>query len=278
MFSKKTLMIVGIIILIAVNITVLSISTNRRNPPYDPGRITLFLFSPFQETITHTINFIQGIWHHYFYLVTVAKQNDQLKKTLSITTERNHQLAEIELSNRRLRKLLNFQQNITNQVVAAEVIGKDPSVWFKTIIIDKGRTDGIEKGFPVLIPEGIAGQVIEVAMRHSKVLLIIDPNSAVDALVQRTRSRGLIKGGIGGKCLFKYVLRKHEIRVGDAVISSGLDGVYPKGLHIGNISGVIRRNAGIFQEVTVTPNVDFEKLEQVLVMLRQPEIEVVGEL
>ena len=101
-------------------------------------------------------------------------------------------------------------------------------------------------------------------------LLIIDPNSAVDALVQRTRSRGLIKGIVGGKCLFKYVLRKHEIRVGDAVISSGLDGVYPKGLHIGKISGVIRRNAGIFQEVTLTPFVDFEKLEQVLIMLKQP--------
>jgi rod shape-determining protein MreC len=278
MFSKKTLMIVGIIILIAVNITVLSISTNRRNPPYDPGRVTLFLFSPFQETITHTIHFIEEIWRHYFYLVNVAKQNNELKKTLSITTERNHQLAEIELSNRRLRKLLNFKRNVTNQVVAAEVIGKDPSAWFKTIIIDKGRTDGVEKGFPVLIPEGIAGQVIEVAKRHSKVLLIIDPNSAVDALVQRTRSRGLIKGGIGGKCLFKYVLRKHEIRVGDTVISSGLDGVYPKGLHIGKISGVIRRNSGIFQEVTVTPNVDFEKLEQVLVMLGKPENEVVEPL
>jgi rod shape-determining protein MreC len=274
MFSKKTLMIVGIIILIAVNITVLSISTNRRNSSYDPGRITLFLFSPFQETTTQTINFIKGIWRHYFNLVTVAKQNDHLKKRLNTITERNRQLAEIELSNRRLRKLLNFQQNITDQVVAAEVIGKDPSAWFKTIIIDKGSADGIEKGFPVLIPEGIAGQVIELAAGHSKVLLIIDPNSAVDALVQRTRSRGLIKGGLGGKCLFKYVLRKHEIRVGDAVISSGLDGVYPKGLHIGKISGVIRRNAGIFQEVTVTPNVDFEKLEQVLVVLRQPEIEI----
>lgn len=271
-------MIVGIIILIAVNITVLSISTKRRNPSYDPGRVTLFFFSPLQEAITHSINFIEGLWHHYFYLVTVAKQNDQLKKTLSITAERNRQLAEIELSNRRLRKLLDFQQNITNRVVAAEVIGKDPSVWFKTIVIDKGSADGIAKGFPVLIPEGIAGQVIEVSKRHSKVLLIIDPNSAVDALVQRTRSRGLIKGGVGGKCLFKYVLRKHEIRVGDSVISSGLDGVYPKGLDIGRISGIIRRNAGIFQEVTVTPNVDFEKLEQVLVMLKQPDIEVLEEL
>ena len=274
MFSKKTLMIVGIILLIAVNITVLAISTKRRNPSYDPGRITLFFLAPFQEAVSHAIGFAEGIWNHYFYLVSVAKQNDELRKTLNVTAERNRQLAEIELSNQRLRKLLNFKQNIANRVIPAEVIGKDPSTWFKTIIIDKGSADGIRKGFPVVVPEGIAGQVIEVAHRHSKVLLIIDPNSAVDALVQRTRSRGLIKGGVGGKCLLKYVLRKHEIRVGDAVISSGLDGVYPKGLMIGQISGVIRRNAGIFQEVTVTPNVDFEKLEQVLVMFKQTEHEV----
>jgi len=267
MFSKKTLMIIGIIVLIAVNITVLSISTKRRNSSYDPGGITLFFFSPFQEAINKAIGFVEEVWRHYFYLVTVAKQNDELRRALNITAERNRQLAEIEISNQRLRKLLNFKQNIANRVIPAEVIGMDPSTWFKTIVIDKGSADGIEKGFPVVIPEGIVGQVIEVSRRHSKVLLIIDPNSAVDALVQRTRSRGLIKGGIGGKCLFKYVLRKHEIRVGDTVISSGLDGVYPKGLLIGNISGVIRRNAGIFQEVTVIPNVDFEKLEQVLVML-----------
>jgi len=271
MFSKKTLMIAGIIVLIAVNITVLSISTKRRNPSYDPGGITLFFFSPFQEAISKAIDFVEGIWKHYFYLVSVAKQNDELRKTLHITAERNRQLAEIELSNQRLRKLLNFKQNISNRVIPAEVIGKDPSTWFKTIVIDKGSADGIEKGFPVVIPEGIVGQVIEISRRHSKVLLIIDPNSAVDALVQRTRSRGLIKGGIGGRCLFKYVLRKHEIRIGDTVISSGLDGVYPKGLLVGKISSVIRRNAGIFQEVTVIPNVDFEKLEQVLVMLIQSE-------
>ena len=270
-------MIVGMIILVAVNITVLSISAKRRYSSYDPGRITMMIVSPFQETITHSIRFIRRIWSHYFFLVTVAKQNDQLKKALSVATERNQQLTEIELSNERLRNLLNFQRNVTDRVVAAEVIGKDPSPLFKTIVIDKGNADGIEKGFPVVISEGILGQVIEVSLRHSKVLLIIDPNSAVDALVQRTRSRGLIKGGIGGKCLFKYVLRKHGIRVGDTVISSGLDGVYPKGLHIGKISGVIRRNAGIFQQVTVTPDVDFEKLEQVLVMLKQPEGEFISE-
>ena len=277
MFSKKTLMIVGIIILIAVNITILSISSKQRYPSYEPGRITLFFVAPFQEVITRSTRFIRGIWRHYFYLIAVAKENEQLQRELSITIEKNRQLEEIEFSNQRLRNLLSFQRNVTDRVLAAEVIGKDPSPWFKTIIIDKGSFDGIEKGLPVVIPEGIVGQVISVSSRHSKVLLIIDPNSAADALIQRTRSRGLIKGSLGGRCLFQYVLRKHDIRVGDTVISSGLDSVYPKGLQIGKVSGVVRRNAGIFQEVTVIPYVDFEKIEEVLVVMNPRLHEFVSE-
>ena len=267
MFSKKTLVIVGIIVLIAINITILFISSKRRYPSYEPGRITLFLVAPFQEIFSRSMRFARDIWYHYFFLVAVAKENEQLRRELNIVIEKNQKLVEIELSNERLRNLLNFQQNVTDRVLAAEVIGKDPSPWFKTIIIDKGRLDGIEKGLPVVIRQGIVGQVIEVSSHHSKVLLMIDTNSAVDALVQRTRYRGLIKGVLGGKCLFKYVLRKHEVRVGDSVISSGLDGVYPKGLHIGKVSEVIRRNAGIFQEVTVIPYVDFDKVEEVLVIM-----------
>jgi rod shape-determining protein MreC len=118
-----------------------------------------------------------------------------------------------------------------------------------------------------VVPKGIAGQVTEVSSHYSKVLLIIDPNSAVDALVQSDRARGIIKGDAAGRCLFKYVLRKNDIAVGDIVVSSGLDGVFPKGLAVGKVSSIFKPKAGIFQEVTVTPYVDFEKLEEVLVVL-----------
>lgn len=267
MFSKKTMVIVGIIFLIAVNITVITIFSRHRYASPHPGKISLLLVSPFQDAVTTTLRFVRDVWSQYFYLVSAAKENDDLKRRLSLEIQKNKHSAEVELSNERLRKLLNFQRTVTDRVLAAEVIGKDPSPWSQTVIIDKGGRDGVVKGLPVVLPEGIAGQVIEVSTRHSKVLLIIDPNSAVDALVQRTRSRGLIKGSSGGRCLFQYVLRKHDIRVGDIVVSSGLDGVYPKGIQIGKVTGVVRRNAGIFQEVAVIPNVDFEKLEEVLIIL-----------
>ncbi|MEA3417644.1 MAG: rod shape-determining protein MreC [Thermodesulfobacteriota bacterium] len=266
MFSKKIVMIIGVIVLIAVNLIALSV-TSRRYHTHGPGQIAISFIAPFQKITTSSISFIRDIWSHYFCLIAVKQENDKLKKALSRAIEKNNRFNEIEIFNFRLRKLLNFRKNMAGQALVAEVIGKDPSPWFKTIIIDKGKLDGIEKGLPVLVPEGIAGQVIDVSLHSSKVLLIIDQISAVDALAQRTRARGIIKGGSTGQCFFVYALRKHDIKVGDTIVSSGLDTVFPKGLRIGKVSDVIKRNFGIFQEIIVTPYVDFEKLEEVLVVL-----------
>ena len=267
MFSKKMVMIIGVIVLIAVNIILLSVFNRRYISYYKPGRIAISLIAPFQKASTSSSRFIRDIWRHYFIMVNVVKENDNYQKALNKAFEDNIQLKELKLSNSRLRNLLNFEKTITDRVLSAEVIGKDPSPWFKTVLIDKGKNDGVETGMAVVVPKGIAGQVTDVSANYSKVLLIIDHNSAVDALAQNDRARGIIKGGMAGQCLFKYVLRKHDIEIGDIVISSGLDGVFPKGLAVGYVSAVFKPKSGIFQEVTVTPYVDFEKLEEVLIVL-----------
>jgi rod shape-determining protein MreC len=259
-------LIIGVIVLIAVNIIVLSVNS-RRYTSFGLERVAISFISPFQELITRTIDFTQDIWQQYFWLVSVAKENQVLRERLNQASENNNLWHETELANARLRDLLDFQKNITDRVVAAEVIGKDPSAWFKTAIIDKGKADGLTKGMPVVMPQGIAGQVIETANHYSKVMLIIDRNSAVDALVQRTRARGVIKGESTGQCRLDYVLRKKDVRIGDIIVSSGSDGVYPKGLRIGRVSDVIEHDGDIFHEVFLTPFVDFEKLEEVLVVL-----------
>jgi rod shape-determining protein MreC len=151
------------------------------------------------------------------------------------------------------------------------VVGRDPSPWFKTLIINKGYLDGVTKASPVVVPEGIVGLVVAITAHYAKVLLIIDQNSAVDAKVQATRARGIVKGDPTGRGSFNYVLRKHDISLGDSVITSGLDGVFPKGLPIGRVSEIVRLSAGIFQEIAITPYVDFDTLEEVLV-LAPPEL------
>ncbi|MBT8357107.1 MAG: rod shape-determining protein MreC [Deltaproteobacteria bacterium] len=275
MFSKKTLLIVGAIVLIVVNITILYISANRYRS-HGFGRVAIFIIAPLQEAVTGSIRFARGIWGHYFNLVSVAQENDNLKKKLRRIVEKNSQHNEVELSNQRLRNLLNFKETTTSKVLAAEVISVDPSFWFKAVIIDKGKLDGVDRGLPVVIRQGIAGQVVDVSSRYSKVMLIIDRNSSIDALVQRTRARGIIKGEGSGECLFKYVLRKDDVRVGDKIVASGLDGVFPKGLPVGDVKEVVRRNSGVFQEVRVVPYIDFEKLEEVLVILNPKKYEFVS--
>ena len=259
-------MIIGVIVVIIANIVVLSVSS-RRYASHGLGLVGIFVVAPFQNVVVDAIKLVRDTWNNYFILISVAKENDRLTKALDAAIYQNSQFKEVELSNVRLRNLLNFQKNKPGNFLSAEVIGRDPSPWFKTIIIDKGSAEKVVRGVPVVIPEGIAGQVIDVSSHYSKVLLINDRNSSVDALVQRIRARGVIKGDSVDQCNLKYVLRKHDIQIGDVVISSGLDGVFPKGLNIGHVSGIVKRNSGMFQEVTVAPYVDFEKLEEVLVLI-----------
>ncbi len=262
-------MIVGVVVLIVVNIIALSISSHRQ-PLQGHGRIAIYLIAPFQKTVTNSIRFVKGIWKHYFFLVTTAQENDRYRKALRKTRESANRCSELKLANDRLRDLIHFKKRIHSGVIAAEVIAKDPSPWFKAVIIDKGEKDSIKKGMAVVVSEGIVGQVVDISAGYSKVLLMIDHNSSVDAMVRRTRARGVILGESTRRCQFNYVLRKNDVEVGDTVISSGLDGVYPKGLVVGNVVGVVKRSYGIFQEVTVMPGVDFEKLEEVLVILNSP--------
>ncbi len=261
------LMIAGVIVAFAVNITVLTVTA--RNHPSAGGisRTAVSLVSPFQYAVTKSMGFVEGIWRSYFHLVAVARENTALKKELAEAKEKSNQCSELALSNRRLRTFLNLAMTMDDQAIAAEVIGRDPSPWFKTLMIDKGSSDGLTAGMAVVVSEGVAGQVVDVSPGFAKVMLITDRSSAVDALVQRTRARGVIKGEAADHCFFKYALRKHDIRIGDTIVSSGLDGVYPKGLRIGTVSHVVKNSAGIFQEVRISPFVDFEKIEEVLVVV-----------
>jgi len=263
--------IVGVLILVVLTIMLLTITAQQRSHPNVLTRLAINCVSPFQELVSSSIRTCQEIWRNYFSLIAVAYENERLRSALNKAYELNNRCLETERSNERLRALLDFKEtNKAFQLAAAEVIGRDPSYWAKTMMIDKGDSDGIQKGFPVVVHRGIVGQIIETTGHYSKVLLIIDQNSAVDSLLQRTRVRGIIKGDSAKSFFFEYVLRKGSVKIGDMVISSGLDGVYPKGLRVGTVSEILRSNSGIFQEIKVKPYVDFEKLEEVFVLFKPP--------
>src|SRR5262249_46152908 len=140
-----------------------------------------------------------------------------------------------ELENTRLRDLLAFRERLAGDVITAAVIGRDATGLARTITIDRGERDGVAKGAAVLAPAGIVGQVLLVGSRAARVLLISDHNSGVDAVVQRTRARGIVEGTVNEGCGIKFVKRTEDLQRGDVVVTSGVDGIFPRGLPIGRI-------------------------------------------
>lgn len=266
MFSKKMAMVIGLFALVTFSILSLSLSSRQPYPAYGPGRVAIALVAPFQNAIVGTTRFFRGIWEHYFFLVTVQEENERLFRENRALDAIQHKYLETAAMNDRMRELLGLLKKIEQPAVAALVVGKDPSPWFQTVMVDKGTGDGIGKGDPVINAQGIVGIVVDITAHYAKVMLITDPNSAVDAVVQDSRARGIVKGGAAGYCVFNYVLRKHQVAVDDLVVSSGMDMVFPKGLPVGRVATIVKQDAGIFQDVTLAPAVDFERLEEILII------------
>ncbi len=266
MFSRRLFIFIGIALFIAINFTVITMSSREALSVSGAEKFFITITSPFQKVVTHIISATSNVWSTYFLCILALEENADLKRQLSNAIDIKNRYEELELENLRLRKFVNFTGSVPENYVAAQIIGRDPSPWFKTIMIDKGELDGLIKGNPVLVSEGVVGQIIKVSSSSSRVLLITDRNSAVDALIQNTRVRGIVKGSNENNCLFVYTLRKDEVKKGEMIISSGLDQVFPKGLKIGKIQEVTKIHSQLFQDITIETSVDFDKIEEVLVL------------
>lgn len=221
---------------------------------------------PFQKAATLVIKTVQGTFQHYVFLVNLEKENRMLKEKIAQLQEENHQMKETKLTNERLRQLLQFRENNSPSMIGAEVIGRDPSTWFKSVTIDKGERDGVKKGMAVISPTGAIGQVLKIAPHYATVLLITDYNSAVDCVVERSRAKAIVEGKGENRCQLKYLLRAEEVAVGDVVVTSGLGGNFPKGLMVGEVKKVDKKGHGVFQYAELVPSVDMTRLEEVFVI------------
>ena len=222
---------------------------------------------PLQKAATFVIQTVQGTFQHYVFLVNLERENRMLKEKIAQLQEENHKTNEIRLANERLRQLLQFREKNSPSMVGAEVIGRDPSFWFKSVMIDKGERDGVKKGMAVISPAGVVGQVLKIAPDYATVLLITDYNSAVDCIVERSRAKAIVEGKGENQCHLKYLLRSEEVAVGDIVITSGLGGNFPKGLMVGEVKKVDKKGHGVFQYAELMPSVDMTRLEEVFVVM-----------
>ena len=148
------------------------------------------------------------------------------------------------------------------------MIGEDLTSWFRTLVIDRGSSNGLREGMAVVAADGVVGQVIKVSAASSRVLLLTDHSSGIAATIQRSRARGVVKGKGEGLCSLEFATREEDVKVGDTVVASGVGGVFMKGMPIGEVTMVKRGEYGIFQTVSIRPSVNSAHLEEVLVVLR----------
>ncbi|MFK5927370.1 MAG: rod shape-determining protein MreC [Desulfuromusa sp.] len=254
------------IVLVLATVLLYSYNLRQKTATTFFERAVLTFAAPFQISIDNMVDTATGTWKNYLWLVDAQQRNLELEQENLELHSQLQQVQEISLQNERLRKLLAFVDELDRPALPAQVIGEDASNWARTIIIDKGTRAGLYNGFPVVAAQGVVGRIIKTAPDSSRVLLITDASSAIAALIQRTRTRGIIRGR-GENLSIEYALRDADIQIGDLLVTSGMGGVFPKGLPLGLVESVEKGQFGLFQQVKATPTIDFSHLEEVMVIV-----------
>jgi rod shape-determining protein MreC len=259
-----------LVLLLFLLVPVLSIDSTNRTPRdyrlYD--KIALTMTTPFQVAIHWTLDSLVSFYENYLALWSTRGENLSLMEENRKLVNTIINLRELEQENIRLRNLLQFKENYKIQAVVARLIAKDVSSEFRAVRINRGKSSGIEPNMAVINSEGVVGRVLRVTDSTADVVTLLDPLSAIDAFIMRSRARGIVEGLTDSLCQLKFALRVDDIQPGDLLLSSGLGGNFPKGIPVGSIIKVTRKSFGITQKVEVKPSVDFSKLEEVLVVTK----------
>lgn len=242
------------IIFLLVRIPFISSSQTRT---VDSSKLILKILNfPFQE-----IKKILSYHSTYNRNLILKSENLSLKNKLV-------ELEELRQENDRLKKLLNFKREAAASLVVAKIVSRDPSNWSSSVIIDKGSNYGIQENMCVVTELGLVGKVAEVGDSTSKIILINDPNSGVAALVQRSREQGIVSGTITGQLRFHFLPLNSDVKVSDMVITSGLGGIYPKGLIVGKVTEIGEEADGLSKSCLVKPAVRLSGIEEVLIITK----------
>jgi rod shape-determining protein MreC len=246
---------------------------------YTVGSVSLFesflieAFAPIQRGTLSVKERISYMVDHYILIVNTSKINEELERKVLNLENKIFEISEVQKENERLKQLLDFGKNIPRKKVLAQIVSLDSSNEFNVLRINKGANHGLKELSPVITMTGLVGYVYRLTPNYADILTILDQNNRVDAIVSGSRSHGIVEGTSNFKTRLKHVNRTEKVEVGDEVITAGLGTIYPKGIKIGKISQIDKENFGITQDLVVDPSVDFNKLEEVVVLLEEIESE-----
>jgi rod shape-determining protein MreC len=268
---RGTLLLVGLILL---HLVVISHQVDRGGESL-LERLIFGALSPVQNAVSGGLRGVQSAWRGYIDLRGVRSENAGLRernRQLEVSLqESQHLAAEAE----RLRRMVGLQEQLSMETIVAQVVGRDGVPWFRTFTINRGTADGVKLEAPVLASSGVVGRVISVVPHAAKVQLLLDRQAGVMVEIQSTGATGVTEGQVGladtgsRDLLLKYVGGLADVKLGEPVVTSGLDQVYPKGLMVGRVSKV-GTGDGLFKEIHVTPSVQFDQVEEVLVVKSMP--------
>ena len=222
-----------------------------------------------QSGLRHVRERVRGVFTHYLNNAAASYENERLRVKITELERHLFEQKEIVEENKRLKAFLKLEGTSRLGRVVAQVVASDSGSDYRVIRINKGKSSGIRLQSPVVTPEGLVGYVYRLTSHFADVLTILDSNNRVDALVQRTRTHGIIEGDSSSKTIMKYVSRTGPVILRDRVITSGLGNIYPKGIKVGIITRIEKESYGIVQKIVVTPSVNFDRLEEVGVLIDQ---------
>lgn len=268
-FSKRLFLLV----ILALLVVVLKSTGQIKVGPV--GKAVKDVLSPVSQVTMQLSQATRNVLKFPVSLVKAVKINQELNAKISRIEEQLREANEYRLENQRLKKLLDFKETKTKTTglvaYGAVVIGRDLNNWFGTITINKGSQQGIKVNMTVITPAGLVGRVTSVSQKTAEVLLITDPRSGVSCLVQENRAPGLVEGMSGNvdQLQMIHIPADFKIQKNQVVVTSGLSDLFPRGLSVGRIKKITREPSGLFYKAMLTPFVDFNHLEEVLILTKK---------
>ena len=235
------------------------------------GRFLDFPIYPLQKLeqgVSAVINGVTDLFNTYIIIVGKEEENRKLLDQLKKFEQEKNKYIETGLENERLRKILKLTSERPDEITAAEVFAKDPANWFYLLWINKGTDDGIARDMVAVTPLGPVGKVHRVFDTDASIILLTDVNSSVAVRLQSTRVGGILEGRGDGTCSIQYVSKRAEVKIGEKVVTSGLDGIFPEGLLVGYVSEVRKEGGEMFQLIQVLPSQDLNAIEEVVILKR----------
>ncbi len=239
--------------------------------------VVALLVTPIQGLLVKIQRGALGVWTTYVDWKSTRSENVVLRAEAERLKLQALQVEETRQENARLRRLLALRERLPLSALAGEVVGREAGGWVRTLTVNRGRGSGVARQVPVIVPEGLVGRVVQVRGGASVVQLLNDPASTVGAVVQRTRTLGLVEGDTGGTVRLKFMARDGaQVAPGDIVVTSGMGNLFPKGVPIGRVVAIQDKGSALFHFAVLAPAVDFARVEEVLLLTGQTQQDVAG--